>query len=65
LYILVKMVRDLPGYFAERLYHSMKGPGTSDNGLMRIVVTRSEVGVICYYIRTLFPTKSDLWIKIG
>ena len=40
---LVMCVRSRPAYFAERLYHSMKGAGTDDDTLVRVIVGRSEV----------------------
>jgi len=43
---IVKCVQNLPGYFAEKLYKSMKGLGTSDSTLIRVVVTRCEVDMV-------------------
>ena len=37
-------VRNRSTYFAEKLYKSMKGAGTDDSTLVRVVVSRSEVG---------------------
>ena len=42
---LVLCARGRPGFFAERLYKSMKGLGTDDSTLIRIVVSRSEVSL--------------------
>jgi len=40
---IVKCVRGRSSYFAERLYKSMKGVGTNDRTLIRVMVSRSEV----------------------
>ena len=40
---VVKSIRYRPAYFAELLYNSMKGLGTRDNDLIRIIVTRAEI----------------------
>jgi len=40
---IVRMIRSKQGYFADRLYHSMKGAGTDDRTLIRVVVSRCEV----------------------
>lgn len=41
----VRVARNVPAFFAERLYDSMKGAGTTDNTLIRIIVSRSEVSL--------------------
>ncbi|XP_076302609.1 annexin B11-like isoform X2 [Lasioglossum baleicum] len=40
---IVKCVKNRAGFFADQLYKSMKGLGTDDDRLIRLVVTRSEV----------------------
>lgn len=43
---VVMCVRNRPQYFAERLYKSMKGAGTDDDTLVRVVVSRAEVDLV-------------------
>ncbi|XP_018546431.1 annexin A5b isoform X2 [Lates calcarifer] len=43
---VVKCARSVPAYFAETLYYSMKGAGTDDNTLIRVMVSRSEVDML-------------------
>ncbi|NXV73849.1 ANXA6 protein, partial [Atlantisia rogersi] len=53
----VKCVRSTAEYFAERLYKAMKGLGTRDNTLIRIMVSRSEIDMLD--IREVFRTKYE------
>ncbi|XP_031671848.1 annexin A5-like [Oncorhynchus kisutch] len=43
---VVKCARSVPAYFAETLYYSMKGAGTDDQTLIRVMVSRSEVDML-------------------
>ena len=42
----VKSVRDRPTYYAQKLYKSMKGAGTDEHTLTRIMVSRSEIDMV-------------------
>ncbi|XP_028907000.1 annexin A6 isoform X2 [Ornithorhynchus anatinus] len=54
---VVKCVRSTAEYFAERLFKAMKGLGTRDNTLIRIMVSRSELDMLD--IREVFRTKYE------
>ncbi|XP_062400047.1 annexin A3a isoform X1 [Sardina pilchardus] len=43
---IVKCVKNVPAYLAERLHKSMKGAGTDEATLNRIMVSRSEVDML-------------------
>uniref|UniRef100_A0A8C6MAA4 Annexin n=1 Tax=Nothobranchius furzeri TaxID=105023 RepID=A0A8C6MAA4_NOTFU len=43
---VVKCARSVPSYFAETLYYAMKGAGTDDDTLIRVMVTRCEVDML-------------------
>ncbi|XP_071779487.1 annexin A5b [Centroberyx gerrardi] len=43
---VVKCAKGVPTYFAETLYYAMKGAGTDDQTLIRVMVTRSEVDML-------------------
>ncbi|XP_054612581.1 annexin A4 isoform X2 [Dunckerocampus dactyliophorus] len=43
---IVKCLRNKHAFFAERLYKSMKGLGTTDSVLIRIMVSRAEIDML-------------------
>ncbi|KAL2097455.1 hypothetical protein ACEWY4_006662 [Coilia grayii] len=62
---VVKCARGVPAYFAEMLYYAMKGAGTDDQTLIRIMVSRSEVDMldIRAEFRKMFATSLHAMIK--
>ncbi|KAJ8285879.1 hypothetical protein GJAV_G00032010 [Gymnothorax javanicus] len=40
---IASCIRSRPAFFAERLYKSMKGLGTNDDALIRLMVSRAEI----------------------
>ena len=56
----VQCARNPAEYFADRLWKSMKGAGTDDATLVRCVVSRSEVRLVCPI--ALFPS-SNLYLE--
>ncbi|XP_077478501.1 annexin A3b [Stigmatopora argus] len=43
---VVKCIKNVPAYLAERLFESMKGLGTTESTLTRILVSRSEIDLL-------------------
>jgi len=44
--VIVRAVQNKHAYFAQRLYNAMKGAGTKDDTLIRVIVSRCEVDMV-------------------
>ena len=42
----VRVIRDKPGYFAKKMQKAMKGLGTDDKSLLRVIVSRCEIDMV-------------------
>jgi len=43
---IAKVVRNKPRYYAEMMHEAMKGLGTKDNDLIRLIVSRHEIDLV-------------------
>ncbi|KAK3558645.1 hypothetical protein QTP86_022970 [Hemibagrus guttatus] len=57
MFAVVRSVKNQPSYLADRLYKAMKGLGTDDRALIRIMVSRSEIDL--FNIRKEFKDTHD------
>ncbi|GAA6087050.1 annexin A6 isoform X1 [Tachysurus ichikawai] len=57
MFAIVRSVKNQPSYLADRLYKAMKGLGTDDRALIRIMVSRSEIDL--FNIRKEFKDTHD------
>ena len=62
---VIAVIRNRPAYFAQLLHASMKGLGTRDNDLIRLVVSRAEYDMadIRMAFQQLYKTTLENMIK--
>lgn len=59
--ISVDYIQSPLGYYAKQLYRAMRGPGTDDATLMRILISRSEIDL--EDIKREFERRYELTLK--
>ena len=66
-YLAVRVIREKPGYFAQKMQKAMKGLGTDDQALVRIIVSRSECDMvqIKHSFEQQFQGRLADWIRVG
>jgi len=66
-YLTVRVIRDKPGYFALKMQKAMKGLGTDDQALVRIIISRSECDMvqIMNSFQQQFQGQLADWIRVG
>jgi len=62
---IVKCVRNKTKYFTERIYNSMKGAGTDDRTLIRVIISRSEIDLadIQAYFSEMYESTLEEFIE--
>ena len=63
----VRVIQDKPGYFAKKIQKSMKGLGTEDSALIRVVVSRCECDMvqIMQSFEQQFNAPLAQWIRVN
>jgi len=64
--LVVRVIRDKPGYFALKMQKAMKGLGTDDQALVRIIISRSECDMVQIKksFEQQFQGRLADWIKV-
>jgi len=62
---LIALVQPLPEYFADRLFDAMKGAGTRDSALIRIIVSQKErrLKEIAQVFLTKYKSTLSKWVE--
>lgn len=59
-----QVIKCRPMYFAERLYKGMRGAGTKDTRIIRIIISRSEVIEVSYLFMNFFKDNIKISLSV-